>query len=179
MVWPSIFDSEVGPGMPTDERNELHLAGVRLPDWIGPNRPLWEDLETLKKCLSTVDSAPRPFWIIAISLDGDSQTVPYAAQLLRLRPPDSWEFLGFDVSDSGLLSGLSNCGYDASEMAGMRLKWGQSLNQFHLFDDLTTAITFRDFTDARVPEHAPFYVYGLWKIAESGSQASHGHNLAP
>jgi hypothetical protein len=69
-------------------------------------------------------------------------------------------FLGFDVADSGLISGLSSCGgvKDCERAAFL-----DQLNEHHLFDDVEAAQAFRIFADGRVPEHAPFFVYGLWR----------------
>jgi len=48
------------------------------------------------------------------------------------------------------------------------LGWtGPVLNEHHLFGNPATARAFRDATDARVPEHAPFFVYCLLGIADA------------
>ena len=62
------------------------------------------------------------------------------------------------------MSGLSNCGYDPEERAALAPVWGPRLNDQHLFDEFTDADAFREITDRRVTEHAPFYVHGLWLI---------------
>jgi hypothetical protein len=80
-------------------------------------------------------------------------------------PPSTSEFrfLGYDVGDWGLVSGLSNCGFMPDEpVAVYREKWGPKLNRHHLFDDINDAHEFVEFADRRVPEHAPFFVFGLW-----------------
>jgi hypothetical protein len=74
--------------------------------------------------------------------------------------------LGFDVSDGSLLSGLSNCGYSKRDIPALRMRWAPYLNAHHLFDDLKQAYEFRDQSNQRVLEHAPFFVYGLWFIKE-------------
>jgi hypothetical protein len=82
-----------------------------------------------------------------------------------LRPSDlnKYTFLGFDISDWGLISGLSNCGLDPDEtLTGYRHQWGPRLNRHHLFDNYNDAHRFTGFSDRRVPEHAPFFVFGLW-----------------
>jgi hypothetical protein len=75
----------------------------------------------------------------------------------------TWEFLGFDVAD-GSISGLSNCGYQNDEASALRPAWTPRLNDHGLFQDVVDAAAFRDLTNARVPEHAPFFVYGLWVV---------------
>jgi hypothetical protein len=85
-----------------------------------------------------------------------------------MTPPtisDNWRLLGFDVADAGLTSGLSNCGHKQSEIAGLRASWVADLNEHHLFTDMARALAFRDVTDRRVPEHAPFFVYALSLVA--------------
>jgi hypothetical protein len=82
-------------------------------------------------------------------------------------PDTNWQFLGFDIADGGFISGLSNCGYEDAERDGLAAEWAQYLNRRHLFDDLQRAFQFRELTNARVPEHAPFFVIRLWLIAGS------------
>ena len=82
---------------------------------------------------------------------------------LEVRP--SWDFLGFDVAD-GTISGLCNCGYDdEDDVADLRRSWGPRLNEHGLFSDRADALAFRRLVDERVPEHAPFRVYGIWVAA--------------
>jgi len=76
----------------------------------------------------------------------------------------SWRFLGFDIVDGGI-SGLSNCGFDEAERGGLRARWGRRLNDHGLFTELSDAISFKAVTDKRVPEHAPFEVWGIWIVA--------------
>lgn len=72
-----------------------------------------------------------------------------------------WQLLGFDVADSWLISGLSNCGYVDNEREEWRSRWSEKLNGFHLLADPLDAQIFAEATNRRVPEHAPFFVYGL------------------
>ena len=80
---------------------------------------------------------------------------------------EAWEFLGFDVADEWLLSGLSNCGY-GDDAEPLRREWAGHLNGHHLFDNLDKAIEFEALTDKRVEEHAPFFIYGIYSIPKSG-----------
>ena len=82
-------------------------------------------------------------------------------------PPPEWEWLGYDVSDGFLLSGLSNCGYREEESEELKKEFGGNLNQYHLFDDLDAAREFREIRNEQVPEHAPFFVYGLWNVGSA------------
>ncbi len=62
-----------------------------------------------------------------------------------------------------MLSGLSNCGFEG-EREALREDWGPHLNDYHLFEDAESALAFRPVANRIVPEHAPFFVYGLWLI---------------
>jgi hypothetical protein len=79
--------------------------------------------------------------------------------------PHRRRLLGYDVADHGLLSGLSNCGYSAADAVALTARWAPQLNDWHLFDDPEAAAGFAAMTDQRVPEHAPFVVYGLYELA--------------
>ena len=75
----------------------------------------------------------------------------------------TWRVLGYDVADEGSISGLSNCGFDG-DVGSLRAKWASRINEHGLLADPSDAISFRSMTDRRVPEHAPFEVYGIWLV---------------
>jgi hypothetical protein len=171
MVWPSIFKTTVsvdcGPGLPR-------------PDWIGPNVPFWEDLNALRDAIPHGYGNDHPFWLIAATWHTDlgfgkeerlEKIIlgPYLASTTPEHRDGAWAFLGFDITDSGI-SGLSNCGYDDAERDGLAAEWAQHLNRYHLFDSLERAFEFRKLSNARVPEHAPFFVIGLWLIAKTSQR---------
>lgn len=87
-----------------------------------------------------------------------------------------WRLLGYDVATPFLLSGLSNCGYHAGEKASLALEWADTLNHVGLCRDLGDAGQFRDVTTRRLPQHAPFLVFGLYDLGrdvqEAGGRAS-------
>lgn len=75
-----------------------------------------------------------------------------------------WSAAGFDVVDPRTgVSGLSNCGY-GGEIHRLRRTWAALLNEYGLFSDVADALAFRTLTNQRVPEHAPFRVYGIWLV---------------
>jgi hypothetical protein len=129
---------------------------------------LWSSFSDLCEFLSLSSTSAE---ITAISLsvdelylhgelwqDGLSSAVPKS-------PPAGWSLLGFDVADSSFLSGLANCGYtDHLVLLEARKNWANRLNEWHLFQEEDAARSFREEVDIRVPEHAPFFVFGLWVL---------------
>ena len=155
MVWPSLFTNS-----PT-------------PQWIGANPPFWEDLQLLERSILTL----APYRLIAatwhaevaLSLETGPRLGPYDRPAdPRYRNPD-WQFLGFDITDGGFTSGLSNCGYTEEERRLLVPQWAHRLNCHHLFDDISDAFAFRSLTNQRVAEHSPFFVIGLWLIRDAPS----------
>jgi hypothetical protein len=151
LVWPSLVEK-----------------GDR-PQWIGPNADLWEDLEVLRQFVAASSFAKEPHWLVAVtghSADGFDGWAPRGLHLERTRPPhrnDEWELIGYDVTDGGV-SGLMNCGYLVEDKMKLAPVWAPKLNQHHLFTDVRDALAFLPVTEQRVAEHAPFFVFGIWKI---------------
>ena len=172
LVWPSVFDTGQVIGMPSAERERLHMAGIPMPAYTGPNAGLWEDAASLRHYVMERRAAAPPCVVVAVSWfsgNGPSESGdvgPYPARTLPATPDPGWQWLGFDVADGSLLSGLTNCGYRADEAPALRAQWAGSLNGNHLFDELHDARQFRALAELRVPEHAPFFVYGLYLIEE-------------
>jgi hypothetical protein len=73
---------------------------------------------------------------------------------------------GYAVCDMRGISGLTNCGWEKDDktIAGYRRTWSARLNQHHLFDSVTDADELKAFSDSRVPENRPFFVFGIWSI---------------
>ncbi len=78
--------------------------------------------------------------------------------------PDDSRFLGFDIADAGFLSGLSNCGYSSEDRGRLRPQWAKRINEFGLIADRDNAFEFSAIANKRVPEHAPFWVFGLYRV---------------
>ncbi len=159
VVWRSVFDVE---------------QTLNRPQWTGPIQELWEDLATLQAYLDTAWSERTlPYWIIAVTLQEDvcesEDLLEWYARVSSIIPSlrdPAWAFLGYDVSDKWLLSGLSNCGYgtNETEIQILRETYASDLNEHHLFDALKPAVDFMHFSDERVRAHAPFFVFGIWLI---------------
>jgi hypothetical protein len=96
----------------------------------------------------------------------------FGSRVLEAHPapqecPKGSDLLGYDVADSGLTSALCSCGYITREEKNRwQAEWEQHLNGFGLLKTQDLALEFRETSDRRVPEHAPFYVFGLWKLPE-------------
>lgn len=73
-----------------------------------------------------------------------------------------WKFIGFDIAEESLISGLSNCGYRADELQEVKSLFLDNLNEYGLFDDLQVAKEFCEYSNNRVSEHAPFFVFGMY-----------------
>lgn len=162
MVWPSLF----GDGLPDHESRRLGPDALHLPEWKGTNQGLWDDLSQLRASLRPLGSQEhRTVAVSLIAAEGDSEwpasARPYREPRTLPKPSSEWRSLGFDVADGEFTSGLSNCGYRRGEVEALRRTWARDLNEHHLFTDVERALAFRDLSDRRVPEHAPFFVYAL------------------
>jgi hypothetical protein len=51
-----------------------------------------------------------------------------------------------------------------AEAASLAPVWTPRLNEWHLFGNPEHATAFAAVTDQRVPEHAPFYGYGIYQV---------------
>ena len=165
-VWPTILDAGGIVPVSAYDNDLAEFHGVPLSDEFQPNSPLFVDVYELENTLSGEwPFANKPLMIVAITYFYDSDTQPskswpnVGTVSEQIQP--EWEFLGYDVADAGLLSGLLNCGYSPEEKRVANERWSQSLNEHHLFDDIGAAMSFREWTDNRVTEHAPFSIYGL------------------
>src|ERR1044072_4134164 len=155
IVWPSV----PGANGPTNSGS-----------WNGLD--LWQDLQAFQTYLKEPEvSFASPYWIISISLLANALTVdeqnlwaprlPLATLAIQF---EAWSFLGYDIADLSLLSGLSNCSYKQEHIELARKRWTPHLNRFPLFDEQREAIEFKAFSDQRVPEHAQFFVYGIYRL---------------
>lgn len=143
----------------TPERREQFLVRLDVA------RPLSIDVRVWPKASET-DGTRVAFSILRRGMSRESQAMwlPRAFTI-----EGETERLGYDVADEVMTSGLSNCGYSNEERDVVRLCWASRLNRFHLFDDGDEALQFKDFSDARVPEHAPFFVFGIYRLAPAGA----------
>jgi len=125
------------------------------PAWLG----LWPDLSDLLAASHAVDHAAA-VTVRITALEDDGQAWESAGPTSARQ-----DLLGYDVADCDLLSGLANCGYTPQEAASLTPPWAPLLNEWHLFGNVADATAFAAVTAARVPEHAPFYVYGIYQLS--------------
>jgi len=157
LVWPAALDEE----------------GVGYIESYG-YQGLWSELYNLRNAVNNAKFLQsKHYYTVAITLllDGISQ---YDLGIwdsliqsdLPVAPEDTWTRIGIDVSDISLLSGLMNCGFDPmmENVDYLRSKWSPYLNKYHLFSDYHAALEFKEFSNERVKEHAPFYLFGIWLI---------------
>ncbi|HXH85088.1 MAG TPA: hypothetical protein VNN07_19420 [Candidatus Tectomicrobia bacterium] len=168
-VWPSVFDTGQGIGLAAAERERWRFAGLPTPPWTGANDGLWEDLAAMRAHAAAQAATCPPHVAIAVTWlqpDGvePGPVGPHPAATHPAAPDPAWPCAGLDVADGSRLSGLSNCGYGEDEAAALVARWAPRLNRWHLFDDPQDALAFREVADARIPEHAPFFVYGLYLV---------------
>jgi hypothetical protein len=168
-----------GDGGWTAERRSTYLLrpDIRFPLSVDPNvwarapgdvtYPVpWTPVEDVQKRAAALMTARHR---VCVAVFAAAAKDPREVDDLRARgEADSplavepaWTFLGFDIADGTEVSGLSNCGY-GEEIHPLRAAWAGRLNDRGLFRDLEDAFAFREVTNARVPEHAPFTVYGIW-----------------
>ena len=134
----------------------------RLPGLPRPPVPegLWPSLADLFAAAGALDRAGA----VAVRITAFMEDEPAPENPDPAGPAASYDFLGYDVADYWLLSGLTNCGYKPEEAASLAPVWVPRLNDWHLFDDPDDAETFAEVTDKRVPEHAPFYAFGIYQL---------------
>ncbi|MCC6486944.1 MAG: hypothetical protein IT364_05535, partial [Candidatus Hydrogenedentes bacterium] len=181
---PRSVDRMVWPRPNVDADTGRVAEDIAHYDWIGPCE-YWENLAAMRRWMKARALAPSALIAVTVlfsALDDASLRAwdrivydPERGTWLNFwkhhRPePDSpgsdWTLLGFDVADlGGSVSGLMNCGYSAGDSAAV-VEFGPLLNECHLFDCVEDAQRFRARADERVPEHAPFFVYGLWRIPD-------------
>lgn len=170
------YDVRVHPTPWTEERRRNYLLAnaaaplsVDMSVWpSGRGTSLRGEIETdfcfVEKFFAK--KTEENVWLIAITLQKELYRKEFSNWGIG-EVDVSWEFLGYDIADQGMLSGLSNCMYNEKEIEILKSVWSPDLNKHHLFKDIACAVKFRTLTELRVPEHAPFAVYGLYRILDT------------
>lgn len=174
LVWPSLFT------YPGDfiSRHPDSLARIQVtPEHILQRAlGLWPEFEGMANVLATAEEehdlieSGIAIAITLVDLVSHERDTAWSALIdlgAEADPPsDGWTLMGYDVADGGFISGLSNCAYDRIERDAFKHIWASRLNGFGLLRSTSEAAEFRELSDRRVPEHQPFYVYGLYRRVE-------------
>jgi hypothetical protein len=93
----------------------------------------------------------------------------------KIQPPSTsfselqsrgFNFLGYDAADAWFTSGLMNCGFAHDTKEYLSARYSKMLNENGLFSAIAEAELFQMDCNRRVPDHAPFTIYGLWMYAD-------------
>jgi hypothetical protein len=122
---------------------------------------LWSSLSDLSEAAHGLDHAGAV--VVRITAFGEDEQTPGNSGPIGAAS-EGYDLLGYDVADYDLLGGLTNCGYTPDEAASLAPAWAPRLNEWHLFGTAEDAMAYADITDKRVPEHAPFYGYGIYQL---------------
>ena len=166
-IWPSVFRYlHLYPTPPVAPRQGA--IAIEPTGFEHSVTCLWPGLEDMTACFAE-HALEVPVVAVAIVLHADDakartdhSIAVLDERLTGAAPPDGWTLLGYDVADQGMTGGLSNCGYDAAEKPDWQRRWAACLNDNGLLTALDDAAEFAEACDARVPEHAPFFVYALY-----------------
>ncbi len=74
----------------------------------------------------------------------------------------NWQFLGYDVCDRMLYSGLHNTKFSQEEIHKYK-NFRSLINKCGLFNSEEDAIEFCSITNLRIPDHKPFYPVSIWR----------------
>ncbi len=75
-------------------------------------------------------------------------------------------FVVYDVSDAGFIRALSDCEYTPHSRQSLSPQWSGRINEFGLSLSIDGALDCCGISDSRIPEHAPFRVYGIHVVGE-------------
>jgi len=160
--WPLSADPMVWPTVTTSDQDTP-------PE-------LWHSLGDLRDAVNTGRGTIPPdqtHWTIAMvrmSPDDEFGKWSHNEGCTQLVAPSnihkSWDFLGYDVTDESLLSGLTNCLSSACQgFAKWQTRWADKLNDYHLFFDLEDATSYAGAIMRVLRSNRAFSPVGLWKVA--------------
>jgi hypothetical protein len=165
VVIPSIFEFTEGVGSSSDKivlpPSDMHQRAFSL----------WRRFSSMKGVITKQKNVHLAILTMAItSVDKEIHKLDYRWESLLTEPADpnvldhhEWQLAGYDVADQYLTSGLSNCGLDNEERPLVAGQFQKSINEFGLFSNMNSATAFKAFIDHKIPEHAPFFVFGIYK----------------
>jgi hypothetical protein len=157
-------DEELGRTPMSEEVRERFLLRPEIPCPLSIDRLIWP---------THFSYHTRPATSIAVELFAPLETtVEQFPSSLIYRIPNprilsmGTTFLGYDVADAGFWSGLSNCGYDEVDLSALRQEWARRINDQGLLITMSDALEFKELSNIRVSEHAPFWVYGIHRLTD-------------
>jgi hypothetical protein len=179
-VWDSVF---MRYPYDFDERSAFKMEApdryYRTQDYY------WYDLELMTLYLDEhFHSKHHECWIIAITVIENGidiqlsypkpdvtelglKIVPLGPNLVRgyVISPE-WTFLGYDVQNGSpdMRYGLGCISSESVMMTELSERWGPHLNTHQLFANQTVALEFARYVDDILPDVAPFFAYGLYKL---------------
>jgi hypothetical protein len=164
-------DTSVLPSVFSFDEDCPDVERIRLPpsDFHQQSLRLWRSLAKMKGAVRATNSRPL---VIALELHRDAVDAEDWWNDLAdesVEPSSlgcTWRELGYDVADRFLTSALSNCGYTVDEKKSASSNWIGQINGSGLIDDVGAALKFRDYSNVRVAEHAPFFVYKIYQLIE-------------
>jgi hypothetical protein len=139
------------------------LVWERPPGLPRPPVPegLWPNLSDLFAAAGALDRTG----VVAVRITAFPEDEPTPESLDPIESAvERYDLRGYDVADYDLLGGLTNCGYGPEEATSLAPVWAPLLNEWHLFGNPEDAMAFAAVTAKRVPEHAPFFGYGIYQL---------------
>ena len=171
IAWPKSVDKTVWPAvlrLPGDVvMGAQGVIDIEPIDVRQNALDVWRDLDSLERALKRKGAIGRGRIAMITALIERAVPSDHVWRFALEEPAQTtdttngWEFLGYDVADSGMTSALMNCGFQPFERAALRRDWADGLNEHGLFPTLDDADAFRSLNDARIAEHAPFFVFAL------------------
>jgi hypothetical protein len=173
LVWPSAFFSGIFKSPHFESYSTIEVD----PAVDGGTQ--WLHLDAMRACydshraqapggvfvgIELLTEKEKDGDILYYILPGDIQCGVWLEPTEPERLPEGSTLLGYDVADPSWISGLANCGYTEDDITDLGSRWAHRLNGFGLLASLEDAVEFRHVCDERVPEHAPFWIYALWRL---------------
>jgi hypothetical protein len=184
---PSIFQPEFDAGsestlvltrFPLHSANrprELRAITGRKVDWNWSelnSLGFWSDFTKMRTWLRrrpTLEKVVRFGIAVRVCLDSDANSDPVWQPVFQEQRQgslivDDADRLGFDVATSDRSSFLSGYEHAPEEINDARMRWSVELNDWGLLKSVEGAIAFREFSNVKMPESAPFYVYEISRL---------------
>lgn len=160
-----LLDESVEIPKSVDANVWEEVAGQEADSSFGKIRlPCWEDRDEMLKITAYNSAHKDKVELTIVVFVEDEEPLPEIVEMNSHDPIDqpTGFFIGYDIADDGLISALSNCGFSEHDRIVATDKYARYLNRHGLFEDVRIANQFAADSEIRVPEHSPFYVFGLY-----------------